>query len=144
MEMEPNKSTPTRLEYEAHVGTFGEYLMNPFDAKTRLKIVAENMAMCRKEAGMSQRDVCNIIGCAPQTYSGYEKGKHEPTVETLVRLSHLYKVTLDFLIGRNEYRDLEASEDYMKSFVENRTFQELQWKVAEMEQELNRLKKQTK
>ena len=90
----------TELEMETVTGGFGEYLANPLDAKERMKVVARNMALCRKEAGMSQKDVCAVIGCAPQTYSGYEKGKHEPTLETLVRLAHLYDVDLDFLIGK--------------------------------------------
>ena len=126
----------SRLEVEAVTGAFGDYLREPHTPKERLYIVAQNMAICRKAAGMSQKDVCNVIGCAPQTYSGYEKGKHEPTIETLVRLSHLYDVTLDYLLGKNSR---EGSFDYeeIENVNENPRFWELMSRIERLEQKLD-------
>lgn len=135
-----NQNIPTELERLTITGDFGQYLTRPLDAKERLKVVARNMAMCRKEAGMSQKDVCLVIGCAPQTYSGYEKAKHEPTLETLVRLSHLYDVSLDFLLGKNENDALRAAAEDAENIEHNPSFLHLQHRMAELEQELQRLK----
>lgn len=141
--MEKKETTPKKadaLVYETNKGEFGEYLSNPLDAKERLAIVARNMAICRREAGMSQRDVCTVIGCAPQTYSGYEKGKHEPTMETLVRLSHLYHVSLDFLIGKYDHEDNgRALEEEFVNLHENPWFFELETRIAILEQKLDKL-----
>lgn len=93
-----------RIEDAVLNGDFGTYLQNPIGSKQRTELVGQKMLLCRKKAGLSQTDVCSIIGIAPQTYSGYENGKHEPTIETLIRLSFLYGVTLDFLLGKtNSY-----------------------------------------
>jgi len=125
----------TALEMAAISGEFSEYLANPVDARERLKIVARNMAICRKEAGMSQRDVCNLIGCAPQTYSGYEKGKHEPTTETLVRLAHLYNVTLDYLIGKNENDPVLSAMEDITNLDQNPTIQRMLERIERLEQQ---------
>lgn len=123
-----------RLEIETITGGFGEYLANPLDSKERMKVVARNMALCRKEVGMSQKDVCTVIGCAPQTYSGYEKGKHEPTLETLVRLAHLYSVSLDFLIGRNEHDAMQSAMEERKSIDNNISLMALLERIERLEQ----------
>lgn len=80
-------------------GAFGEYLQSPVNDKTRTAIIGERLSFLRAEAGLSQRDVCEIIGVAPTTYSGYELGQHEPTCETICRLAELYHISTDFIIG---------------------------------------------
>ena len=130
------------LEKEVQNGTFGEYLKNPIDGKERAKIVGCNMMFCRKKARLSQRDVCTIIGCAPQTYSGYENGKHEPTIETLVRLSHLYNVSLDFLLQK--YPEQEGYDVAVQNVDDNPSFQEVDMEMQRMKERLAELEKHIK
>lgn len=80
---------------------FSQY-RNTINIKDRIKIVGNNMAFLRKKAGLSQKDVADIIECAIQTYSGYENGRHEPNIESIVRLSWLYNVSADILVGKYE------------------------------------------
>ena len=80
-------------------GAFGEYLREPVDDKTRTAIIGERLAFLRAEAELSQRDVCEIIGVATTTYSGYELGQHEPTCETICRLAELYDIDAEFILG---------------------------------------------
>ena len=138
--MEPKGYIPeglNKLEMATITGAFGEYLTNPLDAKERMKVVARNMALCRKEAGLSQKDVCTVIGCAPQTYSGYEKGKHEPTLETLVRLAHLYDVDLDFLIGKNEHNVMLSAMEEQRNLDDNINLIALMERIERLEQKLD-------
>lgn len=78
-----------------------EYLHAPCEKQERLEMVASVMRTSRERAGLSQREVCEIIDCKPQTYNGYERGKYEPTIETLVRLSWLYDISLDDLLCKH-------------------------------------------
>ena len=53
----------------------------------------------REMAGLSQRDLAKEIGVAPNTFHGYESGKHDPRSELLVKIARACNVTVDFLLG---------------------------------------------
>ena len=64
------------------------------DMQTRFK-------QLRTEKQLTQRNVADIIGCTSATYSKYETGKREPSIDVLCRLADLYGVSVDYLIGRD-------------------------------------------
>jgi len=106
----------------------------------RAEVVGRRILICRKNSEMSQNDVCSIIGIAPQTYSGYENGKHEPALETLVRLAYLYRVTLDFLMDKNsENVEQRAFEEY-EYLNENETFSNLKTDMLLIKEEISELR----
>lgn len=122
-------------------GDFGSYLQNPMTAKQRAIVVGRNMLLCRKNTGMSQQDVCSVIGIAPQTYSGYENGKHEPTIETLVRLAYLYGVSLDFLLSMFSNSEDDNVDLILHNTENNEAFQDLQVQIHIMKEEIDILRK---
>ena len=65
-----------------------------------------NLKTIRKERNMRQEDIARYLNVKQATYSGYESGKYEPTIETLCRLADYYKVSIDFLIGREWNNDI--------------------------------------
>lgn len=87
-----------------------------YTAKERMKIIGEKLEYLRTESHMTQRDICNILNISPQTYSGYESGKHEPSVETLIRLSYFYNVSLDDLCCKHDLENL-SEEDNRESYM---------------------------
>lgn len=104
------------IRIAAKDGAFGYYLAEPIDDKVRLEIVSNRLTYLRQQAKLSQRDVCEIIGVATTTYSGYEQGKHEPSTETVCRLACLYGVSADFIlgVGFTSVDDDRIDEHYMK------------------------------
>jgi len=62
--------------------------------------LAKIMTELRLKAGRTQSDTAADIGVAQQTYAGYETGRNEPDVKTLIRIANLYDVSLDHLTGR--------------------------------------------
>ena len=44
------------------------------------------------------QEVTEYLCCSPSVYSRYESGKREPSIETLLRLSKLFKVSVDELL----------------------------------------------
>lgn len=54
----------------------------------------------RELAGYSQKELAQIIGVAPNTFHGYESGKHDPKSELLVKIAQACNVTVDFILGR--------------------------------------------
>lgn len=93
------------------LGVFGEYLKNPANEKVRREIIGKRLFFLREQAELSQKDVCEIIGVAPTTYSGYELGQHEPTAETICRIAELYRITPDFILGKGA-RDIDDERIY--------------------------------
>lgn len=53
----------------------------------------------RENAGYSQKELAEIIGVAPNTFHGYESGKHDPKSDLLIKIANACNVTIDFLLG---------------------------------------------
>jgi len=53
----------------------------------------------RENAGYSQKELAEIIGVAPNTFHGYESGKHDPKSDLLVKIANACNVSTDFLLG---------------------------------------------
>ena len=56
----------------------------------------------RKEKGLSQQHLAEILNVSRQTISGYETGAIEPPFSTLIKLSDIYNCSLDYLAGRTK------------------------------------------
>ena len=76
-----------------------------------------NLKTIRKERNMRQEDIARYLNVKQATYSGYESGKYEPTIETLCKLADYYKVSIDFLIGREWNNDIGYLTDTQMEFV---------------------------
>jgi len=49
-----------------------------------------------------QKDIAKLLGISQQYYSQYELGKYTMPIELLIKLSKLYKVSLDYLVGLSD------------------------------------------
>lgn len=56
----------------------------------------------REDHDLKQTDVAEYLGIAQTVYSRYERGFQTIPVEHLIKLSDLYGVTVDYILGRNE------------------------------------------
>ncbi|MBO5300507.1 MAG: helix-turn-helix domain-containing protein [Clostridia bacterium] len=56
----------------------------------------------RKKHKITAKQLGEIINVAESTMSLYENGKREPDYETLVKIADYFKVSTDYLLGRNE------------------------------------------
>ena len=121
-------------------GRISEYMDHPHSSESRKLEVRQKLQELRKRSGLTQREVCEIICVTPQTYSGYEKGKYEPTMETIVRLSMLYNVTTDYILC-SWVDDSEAASSYFDNICDNESLRQLKEEVAIMRHEIEELKK---
>lgn len=55
----------------------------------------------RKAKGLTMRALGAKFGLAESTVSLYERGLHEPDLETLRNLSAFFSVTVDYLLGHD-------------------------------------------
>ena len=71
------------------------YPDRPFDEKA----FAFQLKSLRESSGYTQEDVAAYIHVDRSTYCYYELGKTRPRLDTLVKLAHLYQVSIDYLLG---------------------------------------------
>ena len=60
---------------------------------------AEHFKLKRKESHKTQQELCHIIKRDLKTYRKWENGTERPDCDVLIRLSALYGVSCDYLLG---------------------------------------------
>ncbi|CAM3505626.1 DNA-binding helix-turn-helix protein [Streptococcus pluranimalium] len=61
---------------------------------------ASRLKELRKKHGLTQKEIAKLIGISQSSYSNWENGNREPSLENVVRLAKLFGVTTDYLLGR--------------------------------------------
>lgn len=63
------------------------------------EIFAERVKQCREETGFSISMTSTATGYSRATVQRYEKGKHEPTLETAIKFGMAFNVNPAWLCG---------------------------------------------
>lgn len=71
----------------------------------------ENLRKWRESKHFSQKEVAISLGVAPPQISKWEAGVTEPSLENLIKLSDLYGITLDEIVGRAQSLDTLTSQE---------------------------------
>lgn len=77
--------------------------------------LAENLRIYRRRFDLSQEELAEKCQVSRQAIAKWENGESIPTIEKLVYLADLYRVSLDELVGRKEYA--EVFEEYVKRCI---------------------------
>lgn len=65
-------------------------------------IFSERLKTLRKEKKLTQKEIAEQIGIKQNSYSDWETGKNEPSLEKLIVLADFFEVSLDWLVGRDK------------------------------------------
>lgn len=63
--------------------------------------IGSNLKIVRKRKKMSQEEVASALGLTRSTYSGYENGVAQPSIESLILISDFYNVPIDELVKKD-------------------------------------------
>ena len=70
--------------------------------------LSERLANLRKNKGLTLRELSEELGeVKVATISRYEHGRREPKLDTLLKLADYFDCSVDYLLGRTDYRDIE-------------------------------------
>ncbi|HEU5140212.1 MAG TPA: helix-turn-helix domain-containing protein [Bacillales bacterium] len=73
--------------------------------------IGEKLQLRRKKAGFTQEQIAEKMNITRQTLSNWEVGKNYPDIETIIRLSHIYELSLDeFLLGKIYFKGETAMQ----------------------------------
>lgn len=109
-----------------------------YSKQERKQLIAKNIIELRKKAGLQQKEVAELIKVQYQTYRNYESGASEPPAEMLVRLSKLYEIPVDIIVGADDY---SKDKNKTRKIIEEQEKQinELRAKVAEEKDEAKKI-----
>ena len=73
-------------------------------------VIAERIKAVRVDEKMTQEDFAVSIGSNYLTYRGYENRRSDIPIVLLLRIANLYKVSMDYLTGRTDFRQAESAK----------------------------------
>lgn len=63
----------------------------------------EKLKLLRYEKGLTQDDIGYLLNVTKSCISCYESGTRQPSLDILIQLATYFRVSVDFLIGTEEY-----------------------------------------
>lgn len=82
----------------------------------RLKKLREQNKAFNKE--WTQGYVADKLCVARVTYTAYENGTKQPTLETLISIADIFDVSIDYLLGRSIQKSFDEVDSYINEFVD--------------------------
>ncbi len=78
----------------------------------------ETLRRLRKEKGMSQKQLAEVINVSSSAISQYERRKASPARENLHKLAEYFNVTVAYLEGTSSIDDIEnlLNSDYVQGY----------------------------
>ena len=64
-----------------------------------IKTLGENLYLLRKQNQLTQEEVAVALSVTRQTISNWETDKVKPTIDKVIELSEMYRVSLDCIVG---------------------------------------------
>ncbi len=80
--------------------------------------IGERIAKLRDDRGWTQEQTAGMLGISRAALSHYEKNRREPDTETLSKFADLFKVSVDYLVGRTSIPYITLDEP-VREFVDH-------------------------
>lgn len=75
---------------------------------------AERLKFLRENSGLTQQGVADILNVSRATIAGYETKGKQPDYEKLTKLAEYFNVSVDYLLGRSNTRNVDVIEEAIK------------------------------
>lgn len=78
----------------------------PYNRKKEVFVLSDfgkNLRVLRKKRGLTQTQLGHILHYGSTAIAGYESGRNEPSLDDLIRLADFFDVSLDALLGREQF-----------------------------------------
>lgn len=95
----------------------------------------------RQKAGLTQKEAADLIGIKDYQLGNYETNRSQPSLEILVKMSKVYLVSVDKMLGNNLLRNKTEKEnpEYSKDYVD---INEILKSLSEYVEQVNKKNKQ--
>lgn len=75
-------------------------------------MISDRLKKLRNEKGLTQQQVASDLGVSQPNYRRWEAGERKPKQTTLEKLADYYQVSVNYLTGNTELRDIEFFTNY--------------------------------
>lgn len=66
---------------------------------------SERLKLMRKKINITQKDIALKLNVQRVTYSHYETGRSQPSIDTLIMLSDIFDCSIDYLVGISDKQE---------------------------------------
>jgi methanogenic corrinoid protein MtbC1 len=82
-----------------------------------LNTLAKNIKNHRKENNISQKALAEYLNVSQSSIAHYENGDRQPTLDSLIQLSNLFRISIDDLLGHQTMTESNIDYDDMKNQI---------------------------
>ncbi|MFI8626366.1 helix-turn-helix domain-containing protein [Bacillus altitudinis] len=82
-------------------------------------MLGDRLRSLREKHNLTQEQIAKKIGISRGTYAHYEINKLRPDYETLIKITDIFNVSLDFLLTGKEFDN--SNEDMWKELLDPKT-----------------------
>jgi transcriptional regulator with XRE-family HTH domain len=80
--------------------------------------IGQQIQELREKKGINQSTLAKSLGISSASMSAIEKGKNKPTYETLIAISDIFDVSIDYLLtGRKQTDSISEEEQKMLDVI---------------------------
>ena len=79
-------------------------------------MIGDTLKSLRDKMGISQKAFAEKYQINPSTLASYELGKREPNIDTLIKFSAIYNVSVDYLIGNAQHCSAPDNSESIETF----------------------------
>lgn len=97
------------------------------------------LKMLRREKGITQKKLAEIVGTTQQSINKYENHNIEPDISTLITMADYFNISVDYLIGHSESRQTEELTERQQLYIDETALLEGYCKLNDKEKESIRL-----
>lgn len=65
-------------------------------------MIGQRLRELRKEKGLTQKQLADMLGISDKGYGYYELEQREPSISMIIILCDFYDVSADYIIGRTD------------------------------------------
>ncbi len=71
-----------------------------------VSILSKRLRKCRNEKGLTQNQMAIHCNITEKAYQNYELMLREPKLEILIKIADVFDVSVDYLIGRTDNKQM--------------------------------------
>lgn len=81
--------------------------------------IAERIKELRKRRKYTQKELAELMSVKPATISGWELARNEPSIDSIKKLTKIFEVSTDYLIGNEVGNSLDPAATDLDEMLDN-------------------------
>jgi len=93
-------------------------------------VFPKRLKLARENTGATQQEVANVLKISRSTYTNYEAGRSEPSLEIVAQLAKMYNVTMDWLCGLTSESNIGLAQQLKEEMHRQKILSQIEREAA--------------